>query len=196
MEQTKTRQNNFCGIVLAGGKSRRMGVDKASLTLEGRTFLEIQADKLRTLGASDIIISGKTAALTGTRCVPDLYPDCGPLGGLYSCFLSSALPCALVLSVDVPLISLPTLKALLQLHMGGGYDATILSHDGNIEPLIAVYNTNIAGLAGELISNKKLAMKSFVDRLHYQLFSYEGSSEELLNCNSPEDHSALEFFAK
>ena len=191
MKVTETGIKNFCGIILAGGKSRRMGVDKSELTLNGRTFLEIQVRKLQLLGAADIIISGKASDLPGTRSVMDLYPDCGPLGGLYSCFVSAPQPCALVLSVDVPLISSSTLKKLLETHSGDDYDATILARDGRIEPLIAVYNTDSAGLLAELIENKKLAVRAYIDRLHYHLYSYNGNPDELFNCNFPEDFAML-----
>ena len=191
MKVTGTGNKNFCGIILAGGRSRRMGVDKAELTLNGRTFLEIQARKLQLLGAADIIISGKASDLPGTRSVMDLYPGCGPLGGLYSCFVSASQTCALVLSVDVPLISSSTLEELLETHFRKDYDATILTRDGRIEPLIAVYNTGTACLLAELIENKKLAMKAYIERLHYRLYSHNGSPGELLNCNFPEDLAAL-----
>ena len=191
MKKIETGNKNFCGIILAGGKSSRMGVDKAELTLDGKTFLEIQVRKLQLLGAADIMISGKESDLPGTRSVRDLYPGCGPLGGLYSCFVSTSQKCALVLSVDVPLISSSTLEELLGTHFRGGYDATILARDGRIEPLIAVYNTDTAGLLAELIKNKKLAVRAFIDRLHYQLYSHNGSPDELFNCNFPEDLAAL-----
>lgn len=191
MRATETGIKNFCGIILAGGKSRRMGADKAELTLDGRTFLEIQVRKLQLLGAADIIISGKASDLPGTRSVMDIYPGCGPLGGLYSCFVSASQMYALVLSVDVPLISLSTLGKLLETHFRDNFDATILTRDGRIEPLIAVYNTDTAGLLAELIENKKLAVRAYIDRLHHQLYSYNGSPDELLNCNYPEDLAAL-----
>ena len=191
MKVTGTGNNNFCGIILAGGKSRRMGADKAEISLDGMTFLEIQVRKLQLLGAADIIISGKASNLPGTRSVMDIYPGCGPLGGLYSCFLSSSQTCALVLSVDVPLISSSTLEELLETHFRDDYDATILIRNGRIEPLIAVYNTDTAGLLAELIENKKLAVRAYIDRLHYRLYSHNGSPDELLNCNFPEDLAAL-----
>ncbi len=191
MRATETGIKNFCGIILAGGKSRRMGADKAELTLDGRTFLEIQVRKLQLLGAADIIISGKASDLPGTRSVMDIYPGCGPLGGLYSCFVSVSQMYALVLSVDVPLISLSTLGKLLETHFRDNFDATILTRDGRIEPLIAVYNTDTAGLLAELIENKKLAVRAYIDRLHHQLYSYNGSPDELFNCNYPEDLAAL-----
>ena len=191
MRATETGIKNFCGIILAGGKSRRMGADKAELTLDGRTFLEIQVRKLQLLGAADIIISGKASDLPGTRSAMDIYAGCGPLGGLYSCFVSASQMYALVLSVDVPLISLSTLGKLLETHFRDNFDATILTRDGRIEPLIAVYNTDTAGLLAELIENKKLAVRAYIDRLHHQLYSYNGSPDELLNCNYPEDLAAL-----
>lgn len=191
MKITETGNKKFCGIILAGGKSRRMGVDKAELTLDGMTFLEIQVRKLQLLGAADIMISGKTTGLPGTRSVMDIYPGCGPLGGLYSCFVSASQTCALVLSVDVPLISPSTLEELLETHFRDNYDATILARNGRIEPLIAVYNTDTAGLLAELIENRKLAVRAYIDRLHYRLYSYNGSPAELFNCNFPEDLAAL-----
>ena len=191
MKTAGNDNRDFCGIVLAGGRSRRMGTDKAELTLNGSTFLEIQVRKLQLLGAADIIISGKASALPGTRSVMDLYPGCGPLGGLCSCFASVSQKYALVLSVDVPLISAATLKDLLETHFRRDYDATILAREGRLEPLIAVYNTDTADLLQELTDNRKLAMKALIDRLHCQLYSYQGSPEELLNCNSPEDYAAL-----
>ena len=191
MKKAATENRDFCGIVLAGGRSRRMGVDKAGLILNGKTFLEIQVRKLQLLGAADIIISGKSSVLPGTRSVMDLCPDCGPLGGLFSCFVSARQKCAFVLSVDVPLISAATLEDLLAAHFRGDYDATILTGEGRLEPLIAVYNTDTTAILKELTANKKLAMKAYIDRLHYQLYSYNGSPEELLNCNSPEDFAAV-----
>ncbi len=191
MKVNETGIKKFCGIILAGGKSRRMGVDKAEISIDGMTFLEIQVRKLQLLGAAEIIISGKASDLPGTRSVMDIYPGCGPLGGLYSCFVSASQMCALVLSVDVPLISSSTLEKLLETHFRDNYDATVLARDGRIEPLIAVYNTDTAGLLAELIENKKLAVRAYIDRLHYQLYSYNGSPDELLNCNFPEDLAAL-----
>lgn len=191
MKRPDSYHRDFCGIVLAGGKSRRMGVDKASLTLGGRTFLEIQVEKLKSLGAADIIVSGKDSGLPGTRSVMDISPGLGPLGGFLSCFPEVSQKHALVLSVDVPLISASALEGLLDAHFRRDYDATILCREGRMEPLIAVYNTDTADLIRELAGSKKLAVRAFIERLHYQLFPFDGSPEELLNCNCPRDLSIL-----
>ena len=68
------------GIILAGGKSARMGRDKASLPFGNGTLLTAQTDKLRSLGVTDIVLSGYAEGM-----VPDETPGCGPLGGLAAC---------------------------------------------------------------------------------------------------------------
>ena len=179
--------NKFSGIILAGGKSTRMGTDKSLLTVNGKTFLQIQAEKLLELGASEVIISGKSSPFSYAKGVMDVIPDMGPLGGLYSCFLDSASRDALVLSVDVPLISIETLNDVLSQYFSGEHDATILSHNGHIEPLIAVYRTDRTALLKNLLDQKKLAVRAFLDRLDCQYYEFHGDEKELLNCNTIDD---------
>ena len=84
-----------------------------------------------------------------------------------------------------------TLKGLLEAHFRSEYEATILSHEDRMEPLIAVYSTDTVSLIRELTDNKKLAMKAYIERLHYQLYPFCGDPRELINCNSPRDLAAL-----
>ncbi len=191
MTLLNTDEIDFCGIVLAGGKSRRMGQDKSELTLKGQSFLEIQVNKLTSLKAKDIIISGKLSPIKYTHCIMDHVPDCGPLGGLYSCFLESKCKYALILSVDVPLISVATLGALLTAHVNSGLEATILSHGDKIEPLLAVYNTDTTELLKKLIDKRDLSIRSFIKKLNHQMFDFKGDEIELLNCNYPDEYNQI-----
>ncbi len=179
--------NKFDGIVLAGGKSKRMGTDKSEILLGGTSFLQIQTKKLRDLGASRIYVSGRNSPISYVRHVMDIIPDMGPLGGLYSCFLECRCNNALVLSVDVPLVSPETLNELLKKHFSGNFDATILSHNGKDEPLIAVYRTGSTAILKELLDEKKLAVRAFLDRLSCQRYEFGGGAKELINCNSRYD---------
>ena len=94
----------FSMIILAGGKSLRMGTDKADLILGEKTFLQIQIEKEKQLGIEDIQVSG----YRGTQCTcpvtPDRIPGKGPLGGLEICLRRAKWEKCLVLSVDVPLV--------------------------------------------------------------------------------------------
>ena len=208
MNREEIFKKGFSGIILAGGRSRRMKRDKSEIKIGDKTFLEIQIEKLKMLGASEILISGKTVQFSGVKNVSDIIPDCGPLGGLYSCFANCSCDDALVLCVDSPLLSITTLKELLFTHQSSLKDATILSHNGVTEPLIAVYNTRKYPLIKTLLdgtakqvtvvcfpdknisekkAKKKPAVRAFLDRLDFRLYEFKGDETELLNFNTPED---------
>lgn len=199
--------SEICGIILAGGKSTRMGSDKAELTLNGKTFLEIQAEKLRHIGISDICLSGYSTPLPYARCIADITPGKGPLGGIYSCFMSCSCRYALVLSVDTPLISESALENLLREHSKTDCDATILTCDGKMEPLIAVYNTDTVTILEEFLTeskrneecidpeyregHKRLSVRAFLSRLNCRFHEFQGNKKELINCNTPGDYLLL-----
>ena len=92
--QHKTR----IGVVLAGGMSRRMGVDKALLPFQGSTLLQHQVELLRPL-CSRVLVSGDYA---GFDCVPDATERCGPLGGIYSIAQLHPNAALLVIPIDMP----------------------------------------------------------------------------------------------
>lgn len=103
--------NAVVGVVLAGGRSSRMGRDKAMLPWEGSTLLAHMRQRLRLAGASRVIVSG---AYRDCDAVPDRFADLGPLGGLAS--VAAALPdtTLLVVPVDMPLISADALRYLCE----------------------------------------------------------------------------------
>ena len=87
---------NVSGVVLAGGRNKRMGENKAELKLGDQTLLEIQVQKLKNLGIDDIMISGYETSLEGTRTVEDIYAGKGPLGGVQACLKVAKKPACLV----------------------------------------------------------------------------------------------------
>ena len=106
------------GVVLAGGRSRRMGRDKTLLAFGGCTLLQRQVRLLESLCAR-VVVSG---AYPGFDCIADLRPDGGPLAGLLA---AGAIwrGAVLVLPVDMPLMSTEALSELAQTpnaaHFGG-----------------------------------------------------------------------------
>ena len=99
------RKKEISMIILAGGASSRMGRDKSDLTIDGKTFLEMQIEKGEKLGISDILLSGYHGENKYKYpIIPDRFPGKGPLGGLEACFRKAKNPYCLVLGVDVPLV--------------------------------------------------------------------------------------------
>ena len=107
--------SDVVGILLAGGRSARMGRDKALLPYRGRTLLEHMAALLQASGACRVLVSGPLR--TGYASVPDRRPGLGPLGGIQAvaAALAGKAGCAqlLIVPVDMPALSAATLTALL-----------------------------------------------------------------------------------
>ena len=93
------------GIILAGGKSSRMGTSKAELEWKGGTLVRCQAEKLRKIGITDIIIAGYSGYVENSRYVPDIYAGKGPLSGIHSGLLVAENETCFVMGVDIPLLS-------------------------------------------------------------------------------------------
>ena len=99
------------GIVLAGGQSRRMGQDKAKLKRNNTEMLSISKQLLLDTGVQEVLISGSDYD------VQDIYPQLGPMGGIYSSLqhiaqLGKACEGVLILPVDLPLLTSKTLQQL------------------------------------------------------------------------------------
>lgn len=179
------------GAVLCGGASRRMGRDKAALTLSGQSFLALQADKLRAAGADELLLSGPHT-LPGARAVPDLLPGRGPLGGLHACLKAARHPHVLVLGVDLPRVSVSALRALLDAYHANRADAAVcLSPDGRPEPLIAVYRAALWRDVQALITDGPAPVRALLDAVDAIRLPYPGPASQLLNCNTPEDYRRL-----
>src|SRR5262252_8350183 len=101
------------GFVLAGGRSTRMGQDKAFLRLEGVTMLERTLVLLRSV-AKHVWISGATTKFSSfAPVIEDFYPGHGPLGGIHAALRATATDLNLMVAVDLPLIDVRLLRYLV-----------------------------------------------------------------------------------
>lgn len=179
-------------ILLAGGKSSRMGRDKGALPFRDTTLLEWQVGKLRGLGIEDIMLSGSRAPVDGVRVVPDEYPGRGPLGGLHACMKKALHPDCLVLSVDVPLVPVPALLELVRTHREDGAAVTLLRHGDKWEPLMGVYQSGLHRAAEPILQSEHTAVRRLLDQTGFQLVDWPGDEALFLNCNTPEDYARLQ----
>ena len=99
----------WTGVVLAGGRSSRMGRDKAGLLWYGKPLLHYMADLLREAGASHVAVSGDYPEMGG---IPDTERGLGPLGGIASVAAAMSDGTLLIVPVDMPAITAPLLATL------------------------------------------------------------------------------------
>ena len=175
-------------IILAGGLSSRMGTNKAELLLDRKRFLEIQIEKCRQLGIQDILLSGYSGRLPGTRSIPDVIAHCGPMSGLHACLESVQNPAALVLAIDTPLVPVSALFTLLEAHTSG---ITMLSCSGKAEPLIAVYDIQLCDRLAKKLEEGHCSLMRLASEIGFQTVAYTGDPALLMNCNTPEEYWSL-----
>ena len=179
---------NVSAILLAGGHSSRMGREKAELLFHGKRLVQHQADMLRRLGVCEVLLSGYAEPVDGTRFVPDCYPHCGPLSGIHAGLLAAEHRAALVLAVDTPLVPPALLEELLRVHKKG---ITIVSCNGEWEPLIGVYDKTISSSCRELLQGEDYSLRSLFRKVPFSVLEYDGDPLLLMNCNTPEDYKQL-----
>lgn len=136
--------NSVGAIILAGGKSRRMGMDKSMLLVNGRPAIEHILSQLEPL-FEQILISANDKdkyAYLGRPIVQDKQPGAGPIMGIVSALEQAKSNINFVVACDIPVIDKPFLNKMLE--GAEKYDAVIpVSDGGHLEPLFAIYNKSL-----------------------------------------------------
>ncbi len=182
-------------IVLAGGRSSRMGRDKSDLIYRDQTFLNIQLQKGRQLGIRDILVSGYRGKRCEERVVMDRLEGRGPLGGLEACLRLAAHDRCLVLSVDTPLVSVPELENLIEADEQNRGRITVLQHGEKQEPLIGIYETGLADAMAEALARGNGSVFAFLRKTGYGLYVSQGEKYQFENINEQADYQDLLFGA-
>jgi len=127
------------GIILAGGKSRRMGTEKGLIKFHNKALIEYAIDALKPL-CNEILISSNTDSFNypGFRVVKDDIKDIGPMAGIYSCLKRSNSEHNFLLSCDMPFITPAIVRAILNDSKGM---VSVPWHGGlHYEPMCGYYN--------------------------------------------------------
>ena len=186
------RHNQYSLLLLAGGKSARMGTSKAELLFEGKTFLEHMLDKAHALGIEKCYISGYASQREDVQTVWDIYPSRGPLSGIHASLKAMDTPYCLVLPVDAPKLPLEILEGLLQQHEQQRSEKVLIwEHGVRQEPLIAVYPTGMAGFIEALIRDHAAPVFRAIDTWGFESFRMEMQAEQIININTPELYKKL-----
>lgn len=178
------------GFVLAGGRSRRMGRDKALLPYRGRVLVAHVAAVLQeALGPpAGIAILGDPDCYRdlGYPVHADLIPNCGPLGGIVTALRLTETDWNLVVACDMPGLTASNLRMLAQRAAESQAHCIAASGPtGDPEPLCAVYHRRSLVALDRALHDKRLKMKDLLPEL--QLESVPFPAAALANVNTPEE---------
>jgi molybdopterin-guanine dinucleotide biosynthesis protein A len=195
---------NVTAFILAGGKSSRMGADKAFLELGGQTLL---AQALETAGRVTPLVrllgDKKRFGAFGT-VIEDIYPGCGPLGGIHAALMNTTTDFNLMLAVDLPFISPEFLRYLVSQGEGSNAEATVPRVAGIFQPLCAVYRKEFVGVAESSLLAGKNKIGTLFDEVNTRVLEEDALTEAgfeieiFRNLNTPAEwqEAKLEFEKK
>lgn len=155
-------------IVLAGGRSLRLGRSKALEVINGKGLIERVIERLRPVTERVLIVTSREQAdlpgIPGAEVLTDVYPGAGPLGGIYTGLLASESSHSIAVACDMPFLNTGLLR-----HMVGlcrGFDAVVPRwENGVIETLHAVYSRSCLEIMKMRLENKQLRITSFLNEV-------------------------------
>lgn len=184
------RMGTTAVALMAGGKSMRMGRDKACLPDRNGKFLWVgRLELLRQIATSEVLISCREEQgyleESGARLVYDRWLDAGPLGGIVSCLEAMQAERLLVLAVDMPAMTRDALEWLLK---AAGHGGAVFRCGGFLEPLVAVYPKGMSAYGRQRLDAGEFALKGWIAEAGETMRVVEAPEEwaELfINVNDP-----------
>jgi molybdopterin-guanine dinucleotide biosynthesis protein A len=204
-----TQRQPLSLLILAGGKSSRMGQDKAWLILDGRPLVMRVIDRVLPL-VDEVIVSTNLPdpfdawlpnLTLPARTVADRYRDAGPLAGLHAGLLAARCDLVLALATDMPFVNPALVSYLAQLATGANIDAIVPrvpspeTGQVGLEPLHAIYRkTCLPAIEGCLKADRRRVV-SFLDRVRLRVVSpdeilpFDPLLRSFANVNTPREWS-------
>ncbi len=185
------------GLILSGGKSKRMGRPKAFLPYEGSTVIGHIVSEIKDLFSEIFIVANEVESFEdlGVDVVKDILPHRGPLGGILSGLMTSSNHYAFVMACDMPLIDKRLVRELVSRRQDN--DVVVLSHPQGIEPLFGVYSKNCIKPLEESLFAGNLSVQDFLSGLKAGIYEWmpERADADALppffNINTPQDYSRV-----
>ncbi|MCY7409300.1 MAG: molybdenum cofactor guanylyltransferase [Chitinophagales bacterium] len=158
------KYENISAIILAGGKSSRMGSDKGLIEFHGKKMIEHLLDLLQPLFENVFIISNNEAYKNfHVPVFEDVHKNFGPIGGLHSGLTHSSTHQNLFVACDLPFINQELIEFILEKQ--NEFDAVIPYHQNLPEPLCALYSKDCLLVFEEMIEAQQFKIQDSFDRL-------------------------------
>ena len=180
-------KKHITGIILAGGKSQRMGTDKGLILWNNKPFIQHIIKALTPITSKTIIVSNnKKHDAFGLTRIEDLIKNAGPVAGIYSGLKTSKTTYNLVLSCDIPLINTKILKQLI-INMDEDIDIVQIESKKQTMPLIALYKKHCETIFYQLLQEGERRLKVVVNTCKVKTIILDDNLNAYTkNINTPE----------
>ena len=186
---------DMTGVLLAGGKSRRMGEDKRYLVVGEQTLLERGLAVLSSIFQEVLVVIAQDSPPldVDARVVRDLVPDCGSLGGLYTGLTQATTPYIFVVACDMPFLDQAVISQFTSRRTTA--DIVMAKLAARLHPMHALYGKGCLPAMEQMILARQLKIQEMVShaslRVRYvteaDLLTIDPSGRSFLNVNTPAD---------
>ncbi len=177
--------NKITGIVIAGGKSSRMGQNKALIKYGSIRLIDNAIEILQNFTQNILISSNVSIQNVSYPIISDEFKNIGPIGGLYSSLKESKSELNIIIPCDVPNVNIGLYNKMIELCVD--VDAVIPElPNGKLEPLIACYKKKILPIIDESICNNDYKLVNLLLKIKVRYIDVL-DIEQFKNINSPED---------
>lgn len=165
------------GIILAGGKSLRLGSDKRLVRIGNQSLLERSISLVAPIVEEVIIVSSAdmipafNTRIIKVITVSDTYPNQGPLSGIHAGLSASNTSSNLVVACDMPFLQENLLRYMLQI--SSGFDAVVPRISGLVEPLHAIYNKSCLKFINDQLKRERRRIGDFLKLVHVRYLEQE-----------------------
>ncbi len=179
------------GILIAGGKSKRMGTDKSLLTYGQQSFMERAVNLLRQF-TDDLLISSNTDYRDFPyKFVSDNIPNTGPIGGLYACLPLIKHDSALVMPVDMPLLTTEVFSYLLR-QADFSKTVNIFKANDRMQMLTGLYHKDLMPVLKQQIGAGDYKLQNLLKKTSHHIIDAGDFSSQFININTPESLQKLQ----
>jgi molybdopterin-guanine dinucleotide biosynthesis protein A len=185
--------SDVAAFILAGGRSTRMGTDKAFVTFEGRTLLARALNVARSITSDVRIVGDPVKFAPFAPVVEDIVPGCGPLAGIHAALRASTAEFNLILAVDMPFVSPALLHFLISRAEGSASTVTLPRSTRGWQPLCAIYRPRFADAAEKALHAGRYKIDALFTPLETQAVEEQDleragfSATMFRNLNTPEE---------
>jgi molybdopterin-guanine dinucleotide biosynthesis protein A len=189
------------GVLLAGGKSRRMGQDKRLLSVGQATLYARSLSALRAIFERVVVVIAQDSPLVVSEApvLRDLIPECGSLGGLYTGLKQAGTGWVFVVACDMPFLDPDTIRYFIGLKGEG--DVVMAKLESGFQPMHALYHRNCLPMMEGLIQDKNFKIHLLTDHpalrvrvvTPEELRPLDPQARSFMNVNTPDDLAAARY---
>ena len=179
------------GIVIAGGKSLRMGTDKSSLVFQNQSFLNRAVSLLQNFTDDIIVSTNDKIKAINYKTIPDSIHNTGPISGLYTCLPYIKYEIALVIPVDMPMLTTEVISYLLE-QADFSKKINIFRANDRLQMLTGLYHKDLLPVLKQQIETGDYKLRNLLNKTLNHTIDAGDFSSQFVNINTPESLQKLQ----